>query len=60
MNRKAGAANAIMVVCLAPEATMKDQVQLLNKNVIIATATAIDEEAVKRSGKCEIACKNGS
>lgn len=47
MNGKAGAVSAIMVVCLALEAIMRDEVKQLTKIRVAATATGINEEARK-------------
>ena len=47
----------IMVVCLALEATRKDQVEQLNKIKVAAMAKGIDKEAVKKR-KGRILCVN--
>ena len=47
MNGKAGTVSTILVVCLALETIMKDQVEQLKKISVVTTATDIDEEAGK-------------
>ena len=47
MNGEASAVFTIMVACLALKATMKDQVEQLNRIGVTATAMGIDEEAEK-------------
>ena len=42
MNGEASAVFTIMVACLALEATMKDQVEQLNRIGVTATAVGID------------------
>jgi len=47
MNGTDGALSTIILVCLALVATMKDQVEQLNKIGVAAMVVGIEEEAVK-------------
>ena len=47
INGKANADSTIMVFCLVLVDVMKDKVEQLNKIRVAATATGIDEEAIK-------------